>query len=49
MGSGNRVKFGLKPGLVFGMTVRRFPFALTLNLDLGCVWVSIGLGRGYDK
>lgn len=49
MGSGSRITFGLIPGLVFGVTVLRFPFAVTVNLNLAFVWVSLGFGKGYDQ
>jgi hypothetical protein len=49
MGSGSRITFGLTPGLVFGVQIGRFPFAVTLNLNIAFVWVQIGFGKGYDQ
>ncbi len=49
MGSGDRIKAGLIPGLGLCLTVARFPFALTVNVTLACFWLSIGFGKGYDQ
>lgn len=48
MGSGNRFKFGRLEGFGIGLYVSRFPFALTLTVNLFFWYVSLGLGKPYD-
>lgn len=49
MGSGDRIKLYRSGCFGIGVTLARFPFALTLNI-LFLFWtLSIGLGKGYDK
>ena len=49
MGSGDKFKCGVIPGLCFGVQADTFPFALTVTLFIGPFWVSYGFGKGYDE
>lgn len=49
MGSGDRFNWDITRGLLFGVTVERFPFSLVILLSIGPVWLSYGFGRRYDE
>lgn len=49
MGSGERFEVFRSDGVGFGFYVSRFPFSLTINLNLLLWVVSIGFGKGYDQ
>ena len=49
MGSGDRIVLMFTPSLGLGMNVSRFPFALTINIQIANVLLSVGLGKGYDQ
>lgn len=49
MGSGPRFTAWLTPGLIFGLTIARFPFSWTASLHLGFFAISYGFGRAYDE
>lgn len=48
MGSGNRLKLYRTQGFALGVYVGKFPFAVTVELLLGPVTLSLGFGKGYD-
>ena len=49
MGSGDKFQWGWMKGLVCGFDTETFPFAFTLRLYLGPMWVQFGFGKGYDE
>lgn len=50
MGSGKRLDYWVDTSaFVLGVAISRFPFALSVNVNLGVVHISIGLGRAYDQ
>lgn len=49
MGSGSRFKYGFMHGFVFGFDTADFPFAITVRLYIGCVWIELGYGKAYDE
>lgn len=49
MGSGNRFTCGLNEGCGLGIYVARFPFTVTISINLLFWFVSLGFGRGYDE
>lgn len=49
MGSGDRVVLMFAPSFGLGMQVSRFPFAITINIQVANVLLSVGLGKGYDQ
>lgn len=48
MGSGPRFHFQWIKGLMFGITVERFPYDLTISISIGPLLLSYGFGRAYD-
>ena len=48
MGSGDRVSFSRNQGFAIGIGGDRFPFAVTLWLNLGFWSVQVGFGKAYD-
>ncbi len=49
MGSGDRIVFQTTEAIGFGVSVSRFPFAITVNFHF-LVWhLCIGFGKGYDQ
>lgn len=49
MGSGDRVTFYPARSFGLGVSVSRFPFALTFTAHLLLWGVSVGFGKGYDQ
>ena len=49
MGSGPRFQFNWVKGLMFGITVERFPFDWTVSVCIGPLFLSYGFGRAYDE
>jgi len=50
MGSGDRVVFGrTHKCFAVGFGVGSFPFAVTVHVNLGLWYVSVGFGKGYDQ
>lgn len=49
MGSGDRLQVYWAGSFGLGFSVARFPFALTLNLQVLLWCLSIGFGKGYDQ
>lgn len=49
MGSGDRLQFGRAGSFGIGLSVSRFPFAVTAHLQFALWYVSFGIGKGYDQ
>ncbi len=49
MGSGDRLQFHRTDAFGLGLSVARFPFALTFNAHVLLWCLSIGMGKGYDQ
>ena len=48
MGSGPRIQVFFNKGILLGVTLDKFPFALSFNLFLGPIGIFLGLGKAYD-
>jgi hypothetical protein len=49
MGSGKRFEVWRSEAFGLGLSVSRFPFALTISVHLLAWGASIGFGKGYDQ
>lgn len=49
MGSGDRITVYRTGSFGVGVAVARFPFALTINVQVLCWGLSIGFWKGYDQ
>jgi hypothetical protein len=49
MGSGDRITVWRAEGVGLGITIGRFPFALTISMQVLLWGFSIGFGKGYDQ
>lgn len=49
MSSGDRIKCRTINGVIFGVSIDRFPFEWTVDFYFFCFGVSIGFGKAYDE
>ena len=49
MGSGDKFKYGKLNCFGLGIYIDRFPFALTVGINVLFWYVSVGFGKGYDE
>lgn len=49
MGSGPRIQAFLNKGILLGITLDKFPFAVSFSIFLGPIGVFVGIGKAYDE
>ena len=49
MGSGDRFDYGLVRGFGLAVYLDRFPHDYSFNIVIGCFYIYIGIGKGYDE
>lgn len=49
MGSGDRFTLDITSGFGFGIYVSRWPFALSIDVQITWLHLSLGFGKGYDE
>lgn len=49
MGAGSKFSIDTTDGIGLGFHISRFPHQLSININLICINIYFGFGKGYDE